>query len=91
MALGFKSVEKPCILYYELNASAKKKKLQYTGDFAFNSWSAVAFSGGSDTKHIASLTNKNSQGEALLCFWNPERMKCQAQIKITGKEERDFT
>jgi PP-loop superfamily ATP-utilizing enzyme len=45
----------------------------------------VAFSGGSDTKHLASITNKNSQGEAVLAFWNPERMKCEAQVRIAGK------
>lgn len=90
MALGFKSQEKPCILYYQLNASAKKKRLEYTGDFNFNSWVGVAYSGGSDTKHIASITNKNGQGEALLAFWNPERMKCQGQVKIIGKEDHDF-
>lgn len=27
MAMGFKSQDRPCILYYELNASAKKKRL----------------------------------------------------------------
>jgi hypothetical protein len=90
MAMGFKATEKPCILYYELNASAKKKRLEYTGDFLFQSWVGIAFSGGSDTKHLASLTNKNSHGEAVLAFWNPERMKCEAQIKVTGKEDKDF-
>lgn len=60
--MGFKSLEKPCILYYQLNASAKKKRLQYLGDFNFHSWVSIAFSSGSDTKHLASLTNKNSQG-----------------------------
>ena len=88
--MGFKSNEKPCILYYELNASAKKKKLEMTGDFQFNAWSSVAFSGGSDTKHLASITNKNSQGEALLVFWNPERMKCETSLKVSGREEKDF-
>lgn len=62
MAMGFKSAEKPCILYYELNASAKKKRLEYTGDFAFHSWVSVAFSGGSDTKHLASVTSRNAHG-----------------------------
>lgn len=62
MAMGFKSSDRPCLLYYELNASAKKKKLELTGDFHFNAWSSVAFSGGSDTKHLASITNKNAQG-----------------------------
>ena len=69
--MGFKSNEKPCILYYELNASAKKKRLEYTGDFAFNTWISIAFSGGSDTKHLVSLTNRNAQGESILAFWHP--------------------
>ena len=25
-----------------------------------------------------------------MCFWNLERIKCEAQIKITGKEDKDF-
>ena len=90
MVLGFKSQDKPCLLYYQLSSSAKKKRLQYTGDFSFQSWTGVAYSGGSDTKHVASITNKNAQGQALLCFWNPERMKTEAQVKFTGREDRDF-
>jgi hypothetical protein len=27
MAMGFKSNEKPCIYFYELNASAKRRKI----------------------------------------------------------------
>ncbi len=89
--MGFKSVEKPCIYYYELNASAKRRKIEYTDNFSFNSWVGLAFSANSDTKHLASLTNKNSNGEAVLAFWNPERGKCETQIKIQGREEKDFS
>lgn len=60
--MGFKSLEKPCIIYYELNTSAKKKRIEYTDAFSFHSWVALAFSTGNDTKHLASLTNKNSNG-----------------------------
>lgn len=37
------------------------------------------------------MTNKNANGEAVLAFWNPERGKCEAQIKIQGREEKDFS
>jgi hypothetical protein len=50
----------------------------------------VAFSSGSDTKHLASVTSKNAHGEAILAFWNPERMRCEAQVKFTGREEKDY-
>ena len=75
MAMGFQSVDRPCICFYELNASPKRRKLELTEGVNFTSWLSVSFSSSMESKHLASLTNKSPTGEALLVFWNPERGK----------------
>jgi hypothetical protein len=77
MAMGFKSNDRPCIYYYELNASAKRRKIEFTDNsFSFNTWVSLAFATNADNKHLASLTNKNANGEAVLAFWGLEKGKC---------------
>lgn len=82
MAMGLQAVERPCICYYELNASPKRRKLELTENVTFTAWISLSFSSSTDSKHLASLTNKNAQGESFLIFWNAERGKTEAQLKI---------
>ena len=71
MAMGFYSSERPCLYYYELNASPKRRKLELNDQFAFTSWLSLSFNSSTESKHLVSLTDKNANGEALLVFWNP--------------------
>jgi hypothetical protein len=82
MALGFSAMERPCICYYELTTSPKRRKLELADMIPFDSWVSISFSNNTESKRLASLTNKNEKGEALLVFWNPERGKCEAQLRL---------
>lgn len=85
MAMGFQAVDRPCICYYELNASPKRRKLELSENIVFSAWLSLSFSSSAESKHLVSLTNKNLQGEAYLVFWNPERGKSEAQLKLSAE------
>ena len=84
--MGFSSLERPCICYYELTTSPKRRKLEIMDAIPFESWLSVSLSNNTESKHLASLSSKNEKGDALLAFWNPERGKCEAQLSLPNHE-----
>ena len=81
LAMGLKGDGKPLIYYYELNVSAKRKKIEFTDNITAKEWVSTAFTPGNDIKFMASLSSK-SAGESILAYWNPDKAKCLTYIRI---------
>lgn len=69
MAMCLRGENKPLIFYYELNVSAKRRKIEFPESIPQKEWISVAFASGNEIRYMASLSNK--VGESVLAFWNP--------------------
>lgn len=79
--MGLRGEGKPLIYYYELNVSAKRKKIEFNDAMGAKEWVSIAFTAGNDVKFMATLSSK-SGGESILAYWNPDKGKCITYIKI---------
>lgn len=86
MAMGLRGEGKPIIYYYELNVSAKRKKIEFTEPLLAREWVSIAFTSGNDLKFMASLSSK-AGGESILAYWNPDKSKCLHYVRITNNPQ----
>jgi hypothetical protein len=79
LAVGGKA-DKPAIFIYDTMSQKKKRTLVFH-EAPIKDWVSLAFGPGVEAKTLVSLSG--GLGDAVICYWQIDTMKCLAWAKVT--------
>lgn len=74
-------MDRPAIVIYDTVTFKRKKTLKLNDEPNVKEFISVQFSPGAESKNIITLTG--GEGETVLSYWQYDKSKCLASVKIS--------